>query len=166
MQDHKIILRCLDVLDDMAGKTANGEQVEHEDVKSILRFLRTFADDHHQTKEESALFPELMRTARDQERQLRQMLFEHDQERSLVEALEDALHTKRGQDFVCFGNRLSSLIRNHIYKEDNILFDLVERALSPDQDQKVAAELSQFQMDAGILDDLRQLECKYLSKAA
>ena len=84
-QDHKIILRCLDVLEHMAARVQNDQPFETEDLQAVLRFLRTFTDDHHQTKEESALFPELRRTSAAQEGPLRHMLFEHDQERSLVE---------------------------------------------------------------------------------
>jgi hemerythrin-like domain-containing protein len=166
MDDHKIILRCLNVLEQMGANVTNGEPADRDDLAAILRFLRVFADDHHQTREESALFPEIMRTAQAQVGPVRHMLFEHNQERSLVEALEDSLCTKQGLEFVCFANRLTALIRNHIYKEDNILFDIVERSLSPEQDEKVTAELNKFQLDVELLADLRRLEGKYLRKVA
>jgi hemerythrin-like domain-containing protein len=165
-QDHKVILRALDVLEHMARRVENKQAVEPRDVEVLLRFLRTFADDHHQTKEESALFPELMRTSAASEGPLRQMIFEHDQERSLVEGLEDALYTKKGLDFVQLANRLVALIRCHIYKEDNILFDIVERALSIEQDEVVTRHLNEFQMDPNHLADLRRLEWTYLKRAA
>ena len=164
IQDHKIILRCLDVLDHIAARVERGEQAAGGDAETVLRFLRKFADDHHQTKEESALFPELMRTSSAQAGPLRQMLFEHDQERSLVDALEDALYTKKGVEFVHFANRLIALLRNHVTKEENILFDIVERSLSPAQDEKVTAEFGKFQIDLGFISELRRLEWKYLRR--
>src|SRR2546422_5690958 len=63
IQEHKIILRAMDVLDHMATRVENSQPVAPEDVETLLRFLRGFADDHHQAQEESALFPELMRTS-------------------------------------------------------------------------------------------------------
>ena len=165
-QDHKIILRCLDVLEHMAARVQNDQPFETEDLQAVLRFLRTFADEHHQTKEESALFPELRRTSAAQEGPLRHMLFEHAQERSLVEGLEDSVLTKKGMEFLHFANRLTSLLRTHIFKEDNILFEIVRRSLSPEQDEKVAAELNKFQINVELLADLRRLEWKYLRKAA
>jgi len=75
----------------MAGRVERDQPVEADeadDIETILRFLRVFADDHHQAKEESALFPELRRTSAGNQGPLRQMTFEHDQERSLVEGLE------------------------------------------------------------------------------
>jgi hemerythrin-like domain-containing protein len=150
----------------MASCVEKGEQLPEEDVVTLLRFLRGFADEHHQAKEEFVLFPQLRRGSSEQERPLRQMLFEHDQERSLVEGLEDSLYTKKGIEFVHFANRLTALIRNHIYKEDNILFDIVDRSLSAEQDEDVVAEFSKFHIDPSFLADLRCLEWKYLRKAA
>src|SRR5437016_7719032 len=144
-QEHKIILRALDVLEHMATRVENDQPVEAQDVDTLLRFLRAFADEHHQAEEESALFPELMRSAGN-EGPLRHMIFEHDQERSLVEGLEDALRTKKGMEFVHFANRLAQLLRSHIRKEDNILFEIVERCLSIEQDERVTAELNKFQI--------------------
>ena len=166
IQDHKVILRCLIVLQQIATCVEHGESLPSEDIAALLRFLRIFADEHHQMKEESALFPELRRASSTQEGPLHQMLFEHDQERSLVEGLEDALYTKKAMEFVQFANRLTALIRNHIYKEDNILFDIVEGALSTEQDEKVVVEFNKFEINPSFLDDLRRLEWKYLQKVA
>ena len=164
-QDHKVILRALDILDHMALRVGNNQPVDAEDVHAILRFFRAFADDHHQAKEESALFPEL-RTLPTQQGPLRQMLFEHNQERSLVEGLEEALYTKKGGDFVYFADRLTSLLRTHIRKEDTILFDIVERTLTADQDERVTAQFAKFEFNPASLADLRRLEWKYLRRGA
>jgi hemerythrin-like domain-containing protein len=166
MQEHQIILRALDVLDTMAARTERDERVEPEDVETLLRFLHTFADDHHQMKEESALFPELMRTSLANAGRLRQMRFEHDQERSLVDGLEDALRTKKGVDFVEFANWLTRLIRTHIQKEDEVLFEIAQRSLSTEQDEAITAELEKFPVDPGVFADLERLEMTYLHPAA
>ena len=166
IQDHKVIMRCLDVLQQMASGVEESEQPAEEDVVTLLRLLREFADEHHQVKEESALFPELLHTSTAQVGPLHQMLFEHDQERSLVEGLEDSLNTKNRIAFADFANGLTALLRNHIYKEDNILFDIVDRSLSAEQDEKVVAQFDKFQINPTFLTDLRRLEWKYLRKAA
>jgi hemerythrin-like domain-containing protein len=159
-QDHKIILRALDVLQCMA-EGENSERINPNDVEILLRFLRAFADDYHHIKEESVLFPELMRTSEAQSGPLRHLLFEHDQERSLVEGLEDALRCKKSIDFVLFANRLISRIRNHIENEERILFPIIEALISEDQDENVRAGFEKFQPAASLLTDLRFLESKY-----
>jgi hemerythrin-like domain-containing protein len=171
VSEHKTILRALNILDEMSLRVEKGEPPPQDDVEALLGFLRTYADDHHQGKEETALFPELTHTAAAQTGPVHHMLFEHDQERSLVEGLEDALRTKAGQDFIHFANRLTGLLRTHIYKEDHILFEIIEKALSTEQDERVSAEFSKI--DRGVADKLnqecellRRLEWKYLGKAA
>jgi hemerythrin-like domain-containing protein len=165
-KDHTIILRALDVLDHMAARTEENKPVEPEDIKAILRFLRGFADKDHQTKEECALFPGLMRDAAINGGPLLQMIFEHDQERSLVEGLEEALYTKKGADFTYFAHRLTALIRTHIHKEDDILFRIAEKSLSAEEDECITSELEKFQTDRTLIDDLQRLEWVYLGRAA
>jgi len=165
MQDHKIILRSLDVLQRIATGD-NAEPIDYTDAGILLRFLRIFADEHHHLKEESALFPELMRASKAQGGPLRHLLFEHDQERSLVEGLEDALRSKKSANFILFANSLTSRIRNHIEKENNILFPILAALISEDQDEKVWAEFEKFQPDPGLVADFYRLEAKYLGKTA
>ena len=142
----------------------NGERIDQDDAATLLRFLRMFADEHHHLKEEGVLFPEVMRTSEAQGGPLRHLLFEHSQERSLVEGLEDALHIGKSSDFVLFANRLTDRVRNHIQKEDGILFPIIEVLMSSQLDEKVSSEFEKFQLDPGLLDDLRRLEAEYLRK--
>lgn len=165
-QEHKIILGALDVLDQMAVRVEHDQPVEAHDIDALLRFLRAFADDHHQGEEESALFPELMRTSAAAQPAVRQLLFEHDRERSLVEGLQDSLCTKKGVEFSQFAGRLTDLLRNHIRKEDKILFEIVERCLTTEQDERVTTELNRFQINSDLLSDLRRLEWTYLRRVA
>ena len=162
-QDHKIILRSLNVLQSMT-EGENSERINASDVEILLRFLRAFADEYHHIKEESVLFPEIMRTSEAQSGPLRHLLFEHDQERSLLEGLEDALRCKKNTEFILFANRLRSRIRSHIEKEEGILFPVIEALISKGQDESVRAEFEKFQPAPSLLADLRLLESKYLRR--
>ena len=162
-RDHEVITRCLDVLQSLVERT-NGERIDQDDAMTLLRFLRTFVDEYHHLKEESVLFPEVMRTAEAEAGPLRHLLFEHNQERSLVEGLEDALHTGKSSDFILFANRLTHRVRNHIQKEDGVLFPILDILISSPLDEKVCLEFEKIQLDPGSLADLRRLEAKYLSK--
>jgi hemerythrin-like domain-containing protein len=169
-KDHQIILRALDVLQQMAEEVKKGQSVNSRDVESIVRFLKEFEDEHHQTKEESALFPILLKNSSPERARLAQMLFEHDQERSLVDGLEEALKTRQGKDFVYFAERLTTLLRSHINKEGAALFGLIERTLSDDEDGRVVAEFGKFDEALGrgpgneLLRGLCLLEDKYLRR--
>ena len=169
-QDHQLILRGVDVLEEMAARVKAGESVDPKHIQSIVRFLRVFEDEHHQTKEESALFPVLMKNSGAQYEKLRHIHFEHDQERSLAEGLEDALNTKSGPNFVHFASRLAVLLREHIQKEESALFGLIEVSFSDDQDDSVVAEFARFDerfrsgKEADALEDLCLLESHYLRR--
>jgi hemerythrin-like domain-containing protein len=144
--------------------------VPDNDVETLLSFLRYFADDHHQGKEETALFPELMKTAAAQTEPVRHLVFEHDQERSLVTALEDSMRTKSGKEFVYYANRLCGILRTHIYKEEHVLFEAIENAISAEQDRSVTAEfrdIDRREQDRKrkALRDLRRLEWTYLRRS-
>src|SRR5262245_16727056 len=123
MDEHKLILRALDVLDALSNSVETSRNIDTGDTGKILDFLRWFADAHHQAKEETILFPALKSAAASQERSVEHMAFEHKQERSLVEDLETNVRLAQVSDFVSAANRLSSTLRNHIYKEDRILFE-------------------------------------------
>jgi hemerythrin-like domain-containing protein len=173
MKDHKYILRALNVLEQMAEAADRGEPVVAHEVEDILQFLQLFADRHHQGKEESILFPAILQDGHQGEYpKLCHMVFEHNQERSLVEGLEDSLRTKKTRDFVHFAGRLVHILRTHIYKEDHILFELADSILSPATDELVARELEDFERSwrqtvfTGLLTRLDNLEWKYLGRTA
>src|SRR5215510_7931068 len=108
IQEHKVILRALDVLDAMSAWIEETETCELADIDKILDFLRWFADAHHQAKEEAILFPALKAAAASQCRPLDHMVLEHSQERSLVEQMEKDLRLSNLREFVTCANVLSS----------------------------------------------------------
>jgi hemerythrin-like domain-containing protein len=168
--EHKLILRALDVLDALCGSIEKSGSVNAVDVSKILDFLRWFADAHHQSKEETILFPALKRAAASQGRPVEHMTWEHSQERSSVEGLEKDVRLADVSEFVSAANRLSSTLRNHIYKEDRILFEAADAVLTPKEDEAVFEQLTRFDtaLDKQLLEeklkDLRSLEWEYLRK--
>jgi hemerythrin-like domain-containing protein len=169
-QEHKLILRTLDVLDAMCTSIEKTGAVDQGDADKLLDFLRWFADAHHQAKEETILFPALKKAAEGQNRPIEHMMLEHDQERGLVEDIEAGLRLAQFPELVSSASRLSSTLRNHIYKEDRILFQTVDAVLSPQDDQAVLDRLTRFDtaLDKQVLEEklkeLRALEWKYLRK--
>jgi len=172
-QEHKRILRAIYVLEAMAERARTGRIPEAGDVEKLLNFFKGFADEHHQGKEESVLFPAFNRASDAvTAAPLRHMMFEHEQERSLVSGLEDSLRTRRNTEFAYYAGRLADQLSNHIYKEENILFDLVERTISPETDGVLTLEmiacdeaLTSGKYDA-FVQIVNDLEWKYLGKAA
>jgi hemerythrin-like domain-containing protein len=172
MQEHKFILRALDVLDAMADSAQRNGKVDENDTVKILDFLRWFGDAHHQAKEEKILFPALKVATHALKPSIEHMIREHKDECALIEQIETAVHLSKIPDFVSVANRLSSTLRNHIYKEDWILFEVIREALDSETDDDVLSRLIQFEteFDKELLDttlgQLRALEWKYLRRPA
>ena len=167
-EDHRQILRALNVLEQMAGRAERGEILAETDAEDILAFFHAFADRHHQGKEEAILFPALLRDPDQRHyKQLRHMIFEHNQERSLAVGLEEAIRTKKTRDFVFCACQLAERLRAHIEKEDRILFELADSVLSPAEDEEIAAAMEDFERQwqqrvlSGLLRRLDELESEY-----
>ena len=73
-KDHQIILRALDVLEQMANQVKIVCSLDSEDIESLIVFLKEFEDEHHQAKEESALFPILLKCSGSQQKKLREIV--------------------------------------------------------------------------------------------
>jgi len=173
IQEHKLILRALDVLDSISASVETAAKADQNDVDTILDFLRWFADAHHQAKEETILFPALKKaSAGSQGRPVDHMILEHDQERGLLEDIETDVRLSKLPEFVAGANRLSSTLRNHIYKEDQILFEAADAVLSSSEDDAVFNRLNRFETAADKetlnrkLEQLRSLEWKYLGRSS
>ena len=170
--EHKTMLRMADVLDSMSTRANDEGTYDPGDAEAILNILRVFGDDCHQAKEEGALFPVFAAVGDPSEyAAVRHMLFEHEKDRSLIEGMEDALHRSNVAQFAEFARRLSTILRNHIYKEDNILFEKIDGALSKGDDARVVLDFEGFDRDfqkdqQELMHRLRVLEWKYLRKSA
>jgi hemerythrin-like domain-containing protein len=168
MEEHRYILRSLDVICEMADRVANGESVDDRDVDCILQFLQVFGDDHHQEKEEAILFPALLKASHAEEHAcLCQITFEHNQQRSLLEGIEDAMRSRKGADFVYYAKRLAELVRAHIQSEDDDVFKRADAILSAEEDDRIARELASYDSPhraerlRALLKSLAELEIKY-----
>ena len=87
IQEHKMILRALDVLEAMAQKALEGGLSAREDVGELLEFLNRFADSFHQGKEEDVLFPVFAAACNGAEIDaVRQLVLEHNTNAPLSKA--------------------------------------------------------------------------------
>jgi hemerythrin-like domain-containing protein len=159
VEDHVVIRRTLDILDGMVNRMEDGLRIEIADATAILKFLRVFADEYHQTMEETVLFPALLRAAPN-DSPVHQMASEHYEERTAVSCIEDALKAKVGRDFVLSSRRLSRLLRDHFTKENGVLVELAEQLLNRDEEDAIVAEFQKNRPEVGA--EFSRLEWKYI----
>ena len=72
-----------------------------------------------------------------------QMLMEHEKARELVHNMERALQEKALTDLADNTARYARLLKEHIYKKDNILYPMVEPGLSDEAKTALLKEYAQ-----------------------
>jgi len=168
--EHRILIRMLKVIKAMGIEADVHQSLDAEDVARIVKLLATFVDSAHELKEEAALFPVVMnRAAEDVREKLRARLFEHNQERSLIEGMRESSMTGNSEDFAFDATRLAELLTEHVRKE-YLLFKEFETLLQPENDRKIVSEFEKLDADLRLrLEDisgiLEKLESKYVQAA-
>lgn len=149
-RDHQAILRGLEILQATATVWKRDPLQKDEDCRTILEFLKTFADRCHHGKEEKILFPKLSELGIPVEGgPLGVMVHEHEEGRLLIRNMERALDEKHPSDFALFAGRYIQLLRDHIAKEDNILFAKAEDVLTADDDEKLLRRFNEIEREMG-----------------
>jgi hemerythrin-like domain-containing protein len=169
-EEHHVLIRILKVIKAMGIKADVHQSFNEDDVKSIVKLLLAFVDSAHEMKEESALFPLVINRAPEELRKsLQARLFEHEQERYLIEGMRESALAGKSEDLAFDATRLAELLTEHVRKEF-LLFQQIETLLQPDNDRKIVSEFET--LDAGlrpklkdVSDTLDKLERKYVQAA-
>jgi hemerythrin-like domain-containing protein len=135
--EHKAILKMIDTAEEVSQRLKKGVTVSPELLSGLLEFFRTFADRCHHGKEEECLFPLLEQRGIPREGgPIGVMLHEHDQGRGLIRVMGEAAcqfaggRKDAGLRWADAALAYSELLRNHISKENDILFVMADRFLS------------------------------------
>lgn len=173
-EEHRVIERYLAVLEKIVEKSKI-DQADITDLEQILDFIQTFADRCHHGKEEKVLFPTLEQRGIPKEGgPIGMMLLEHEEGRKYVAGLAKALEDfKNGQDAGAQirenAKNYIGFLRNHIPKEDDILYPIGEEVLSQADDQKLIADFERIEKErigSGVHEKfhtlLEELEKKWL----
>jgi hemerythrin-like domain-containing protein len=155
--------RGLDVVDGMLRKLEDGQRIEIADITTILKFLRFFGDQYHQSMEDTILFPSLLKNAAD-EPAVHQLAMEHHDERALVAEIEEALLSRKVTAFLQTARRLTAMLRHHFDKEEALLARLEKGLLSDRQDERVAAQIEELRRPVEVYANLSRLERRYVQK--
>jgi hemerythrin-like domain-containing protein len=131
--EHRLIQQVLDCVAAIAD-SAN-EKWDSQAAAQAVDFLRTFVDGCHRQKEETYVFPMLAAKGWSREGPTGQMLREHRQGREHLEAMSRAIEDDAAEAFNHAALDYVQLLRDHIAREDNILFPMVDCTLSTRDEQ-------------------------------
>ena len=130
-EEHQNILKVIGALEKECNAIEKGKSIDKAFFNTAIDFIRNYADKFHHAKEEDILFKELCRdTVQMHCNPTQQMLHEHDLGRGFVKELEGAV--KKGDKTKVMENArgYAGLLREHIDKEDNILYPMADQALN------------------------------------
>lgn len=128
--EHRVIEQVLDCLERMAEHARQEGHLEVERTGIALEFLGTFVDTCHHGKEEERLFP--MLEARGLPRHagpLAVMLDDHEAGREYLRQLSQARDAGDVEGFARAASGYVRRMREHIGKEDGVLFPMAESML-------------------------------------
>ncbi|MFO1311525.1 MAG: hemerythrin domain-containing protein [Burkholderiales bacterium] len=144
--EHRVIEQVVAALDAAAARLDAGERMRPGFFEDATRFIAEFSDGCHHAKEEQVLFPALGRQGLPTDTgPVAVMLHEHDEGRRLTAGLREAAarmaaHQAGAADVTAdYARAYASLLAQHIFKEDNILFPLALRVI-PAADWEAIAE--------------------------
>jgi len=136
VEEHHLIMRMITLLEKNAPMTEVGSYLNWQFYLDGVDFIRNYADSFHHAKEEDILFKALVENGMPKENSpVAAMLMEHDQGRGYVRAMEAAVQevqigrTDIYQIIADNALGYAALLRDHISKENDILYPLSERVL-------------------------------------
>ena len=144
MAEHDVIERYLVVLDAALERLKTDKPVPEEIFSGIADFFQTFVDRCHHAKEEEYLFPLFKeRGMPSQEGPIGQMLVEHKEGRKLAKAFGAAAErfgardTNAAPELIRAGKAYAGLLKDHIYKDNYILYPMGARLLRAEDNLKL-----------------------------
>ncbi len=139
--EHKVILRVVAVIQRLVARARKGDGFETDSFAKCVEFCRFFADACHHAKEEDLLFPAMEARGMPREQgPIAVMLHEHEIARALTKEMADGLEAGVEDSVLRAAMDYAELLTNHIYKEDNILFDMGDQVLSADDQESLCGK--------------------------
>jgi hemerythrin-like domain-containing protein len=177
MNEHEQILGVLEALDRFVADVHDTLEDKLE-LMRFITFIREYADERHHGKEEHVLFAAMARNGFPPEQgPVGMMLFEHQEMRGFVSELralaqQDASWSHADRERACDSARsYISMLREHIMKENEMLYPMAMEHLPPSVQREVDVECAALDKsrasagaDAALEDLAAQLVATYAGR--
>jgi hemerythrin-like domain-containing protein len=131
--EHEVILRALAVLERIADRLASAKPVSGATLGELVELLQTFADRCHHGKEEDELFPAMR--GKGMGGTLAVFLEEHEEGRGYLRTLASGAPSA---ERAAAARRYVGMLRDHIQRENEILFPLADGLFTPEEHRALA----------------------------
>lgn len=153
VDDHEMIERAMDVLKKELMKMPDKPHDSFV-IRRAVDFLLEFGDRTHNRKEETVLFPLMVKHGIPEDGPIRVMLMEHESERNLlarmmtdISGLEKATVEEK-EMFKQKGIEYLEIRANHIWKENDILFNMGRQVFQEKENQYLMEEFDRISTSA------------------
>jgi hemerythrin-like domain-containing protein len=144
--EHQVILRALLSVETAARRLGAGGALPEGMWTGMISWLRAFADRNHHAKEEKALFPAMIKAGVPAEGgPIAVMLEEHAEGRALLATM----YAGEPIDQAAAAHRYIRLLRDHIDKENDVLFPLANALLDERDQAEVSREFANLEAELG-----------------
>jgi hemerythrin-like domain-containing protein len=151
--EHELIERGLELLEKAVARLEAGQPLPEGLAQWAPRFFQQFADQCHHAKEEDVFFPLLARRGiPEQGGPIGVMLHEHGLGRDCVGRMRQASQAQPfdARTFADAARQYVPLLRQHIFKENNVLFRMAERVMSEADDADATGRFAQVEQERGL----------------
>jgi hemerythrin-like domain-containing protein len=153
-KEHDAILKMIEATETTAERLSRGEKVPDSIPADIVEFFQLFADRCHHGKEEEVLFPRLVEKGMPKQGgPVGVMLHEHEMGRELIrqmrQAGDDYRSGKAGaaSSWAQAARSYANLLREHISKENEVLFVMAERMLDESEQKELAEAFERVEIE-------------------
>lgn len=143
--EHKIILKVINKLNEESDKIEKGEEINKEFFTKAIDFIRNYADKFHHAKEEDILFKEINNCENMHCNPVEQMLNEHEISRDLIKNLEEGIKENDKEKVIENARQYAILLKEHISKEDDILYPMADDALTNESKEQMLKQFKEIE---------------------
>lgn len=165
MHEHRLIERVLTALERCGTAAEEGAAISRDVVRDFGDFFANFADKCHHAKEEDRLFAAMVEFGFPREHgPVGVMLTEHTEGRRHVGAFKrigagsGPLTGDERRDFVDHASAYIPLLRQHIMKEDRVLYPMALQRLPQAEIDRMADDFARFEAEVTGPAEHRRLE--------
>ena len=145
-EEHQNILKVINDLLKECDTLESKNELNLEFFNKTIDFIINYADKFHHAKEEDILFIELNKEGVQMPcNPIEQMLHEHELGRNYINELKKQIDDNNIEKIIENSRGYASLLQEHIYKEDNILYPMAEEALSEDTKNKILNKFNEIE---------------------
>ena len=164
-EEHKNILKVIHSLNKKCQDLENNKDLDKDFFNQAVDFIQNYADKFHHAKEEDILF----KTINENEEcmhcnPVEQMLHEHDLGRDFVKGAKQGLEENDIKKILENFTGYASLLKDHIFKEDNILYPMADQAISQKDQELMLEKFEQVEKEK-FNSDIKQKYLSFVKKA-